>query len=335
MTPLRIRVEQFNPGAFVSPGKSSFFLEFCPPGNGENLGIPVLLASGRSSGKTLVVFAGVHGDELEGVQAIHEVFDKLDPDSMRGKVLAVPVANLPAYRAVTRTSPIDGLNLARTFPGKSDGTITERIAFYLSEIIIPGADFFIDLHTAGLTYLLPSMVGYDASDTAEGRTSKDAAMQLGMPVMWGHPEVSPGRSLCVAIQRRIPWLYVEAPSGGRVSQNVLTLYINVLHNLLKYLEIIPGLPERRPPAYHLIGTGDLDRTIAVNTAGFFVPRVELLDMVETNMVIGIVRDIFGETLQEVRTLKGGCVGMLRATPQVNPGDSVCLIADAVQDEPGA
>ena len=335
MTPVNIRVEQFNPGTFVSPGKGSFFLEFSPPGNGENLGIPVLLASGRSEGKTLVVFAGVHGDELEGVQAIHEVFYTLDPDTMRGKVLAVPVANLPAYRAASRNSPIDGLNLARTFPGKSDGTITERVAFYLSEIIIPGADFFIDLHTAGLTYLLPPMVGYDASDTAEGRISKDAAMQLGMPVMWGHPKVSPGRSLCVATQRRIPWLYVEAPSGGRVSQDHLTLYINGLQNLLKHLQIIPGVPEPRPAKYHLIGSGDLDRTTAVNTAGFFVPRVELLERVEASMVIGIVRDIFGETIEEVTTVGGGYVGMLRAIPQVNPGDSVCLIVDAVQDRTGA
>jgi predicted deacylase len=329
---LNIRVEEFNPKGLASPGKSAFFLEFCPPGSGENLGIPLLLANGRMSGKTLVVFAGVHGDELEGVQTIHEVFHQLDPDTMSGKVFAVPVANLPAYRAVRRTSPIDSLNLARTFPGRSDGTVTERIAFYLSEIIIPCADFFIDLHSAGLTYLLPTMVGYDASDSEQGKISKGAALRFGMPVMWGHPEISPGRSLCVAIERRIPWLYVEAPSGGRVSQSDLTHYIGGLLNLLKYLEIIPGAIEQRPPKYHLIGTGDLDRTVAVNTSGFFVPRVQVLDNVEPNQVLGIVRDIFGETIEEIRTIQGGCVGMLRAIPLVSPGDSVCLLVDAVQEE---
>src|SRR6266545_3032986 len=99
---INIPVEDFDPDTLVSPGKHAFFLEFCPPGSGENLGIPLLLANGRNVGKTLVVFAGVHGDELEGVQTIHEVFHQLDPDTMSGKVLAVPVANLPAYRAVSR-----------------------------------------------------------------------------------------------------------------------------------------------------------------------------------------------------------------------------------------
>lgn len=322
-----IPIETFNPDSAQLNSIQRFFLNLSDARNREGLGIPLLLARGAKEGKTLVIFAGVHGDELEGVQTIHEVFARLNPAVLAGRIIAVPVANLPAYRVTKRTSPIDSLNLARTFPGRKDGVVTERIAYYLSEKVLSHADFFIDLHSSGLTYVLPSMIGYDASDTAQGEESKNAALCFGTPVMWGHPEISPGRSLSVAIEKGIPWLYTESPSGGQVSSIQLAYYVDGVFNLLRHLKMLPGEAERRPPAVHLIGTGDLDRTTAVNQQGFFVPKVRVLETVQPNQVIGLVRNVFGETIEQVRVEQGGIVGMLRAIPVVHPGDSVCLIVD--------
>ena len=322
-------INEFHMDGLAPNAKHRLFLELTPPGNGEQLGLPIMAAVGREPGPTVIVFGGVHGDELEGIQAIHEVWPRLRPETMRGRVVAVPVANIPAYRAVRRTSPIDGLNLARTFPGRADGTVTERLAHYLSTLLIPRADFFIDLHTAGLTYLMPTMVGYDASGTEAGERSKEAARHFGMSLMWGHPQIAPGRSLCEAIRLRIPWLYVEAASGGRVSQPVLDAYTNGLERLLMYLKVIPGDVTSQSPEVHLIGSGDLDRTIPVNTSGFFAAQVSLLQDVAKGQLIGLVRDFWGETLEEVRAPGAGCVGMLRAIPPVMPGDSVCLLAERV------
>lgn len=309
-------------------GKHSFFLEITPAGIGEQIGIPLLIANGAKSGKTLVVFAAVHGDELEGVQAIQDVFYQLNTDEMNGRFIAVPVANLPAFRAVQRISPIDSLNLARTFPGNKNGSVTERIAHYLGELILPQGDFFLDLHSA-VTALMPTMVGYDASGSEAGKISKEAALQLGTPVIWGHPEVSSGRSLCAAIECGIPWLYVESASGGRVSPVELPYYINVVLNLLGYLKIIDRETSKSKPELHLFGAGDTDRTQSVNTAGFFVQKVTLLEYVQRGQLIGEVRDLFGDVIEEVRTEQSGYVTVLRANPLVNPGDSVCLVAESV------
>jgi predicted deacylase len=98
-------------------------------------------------------------------------------------------------------------------------------------------------------------------------------------------------------------------------------------NLLKHLKMLPGTVARCPPRVHLVGTGDLDRTISVNSEGFFVPTVRVLDEVSPHQVVGVVRDLFGKTIEEVSTEQGGLVGMLRAIPVVNPGDSVCLVVD--------
>ena len=195
-----IEVDQFRFEDVSEVGKHAFFLEISPAGSGEQIGIPLLIANGRQPGKTLVAFAAVHGDELEGVQAIQDVFRQLNTDEMNGRLIAVPVANRPAFRAVQRTSPIDSLNLARTFPGRKDGSVTERIAHYLGELIIPQADLFIDLHSASNS-LMPTMAGYDASGTEAARISMEAALRTEMPVIWGHPDVGPGRTLHAAMQR--------------------------------------------------------------------------------------------------------------------------------------
>ena len=328
---MEIPIEDFQPNSIAQGSIQPIFLQLGQSGNRRGFGVPVLVAQGNQPGKTLVVFAGVHGDELEGVQAIHEVFLQLDAKALSGCLIAVTVANLAAYRFTKRLSPIDGLNLARTFPGRNDGTLSERIAHYLSQIIVQHADFFIDLHSGGLTYLLPTMIGYDARDTRQGRESKEAALHFGTPVMWGHPQVSPGRSLSVAITKGIPWLYTECPSGGRVSPSQLPYYVEGLLNLMRYLGMLPGSAIRRIPEVHLLGTGDLDRTISVNTDGFLVPKVQILDEVRPNQVVAIVRDLFGRTIEEVRTVHGGVVSMLRAMPVVSPGDSICLVADKGPD----
>ena len=319
-------IEQFEIADKKEPGKQRYFLEIADNAD-EQIGIPVLIANGHHPGKTLVVFACVHGDELEGVQAIHDVFNLLEPRDMHGRLIAVPIANLPAYNALTRTSPIDGLNLARTFPGKKDGTVTERIAYYLSNLAIREADLFLDLHSSGVRSRMPTMVGYDAGETACAARSKEAALAFGMPVIWGHKNIGPGRSICSAAEFGIPWLYVESPNGACVSPIDLPFYVNGVLNLLGHLGVISRSIESKPPMCRLLGSGDVDTSRCTDISGFFVPHAGLLERVEKGQPVGEIRDIFGQTIQKIHAERKGLVAMLRATPVVSPGDALFLIAD--------
>lgn len=326
-------IEDFRFENVIETGKHTFFLEIPSEENSGQIGIPLLVANGAKPGKTLVVFAGVHGDELEGVRAIQDVFQELNIDEMVGKFIAIPTANLPAVQAVKRNSPIDSLNLARTFPGNKTGSATEQIAYYLSELIIPQADFFLDLHSSGVAYLMPLMVGYDANETTIGTASKTAAFLFGTPVVWGHKEISPGRSISSAIEKNIPWLYVESPNGGRVSSTDLPFYINGIFNLLKHLKILPGEIPKSSPSHRLIGAGDVDQTQTVSNPGFFVAKVKLLDYVKKGQKIGEVRNLFGEIIEEIFTRQSGYIANLRAVPVVNAGDTVFLVTDAETNDP--
>jgi N-alpha-acetyl-L-2,4-diaminobutyrate deacetylase len=105
----------------------------------------------NGSGPTALLTGGNHGDEYEGPLALVDLAPTLDPAQITGTVLIVPALNYPAFRAGTRTSPIDRGNLTRSFPGAPDGTVTQKIADYVTRQLLPMADLVLDFHSGGKT----------------------------------------------------------------------------------------------------------------------------------------------------------------------------------------
>ena len=115
--------------------------------------------------------AGNHGDEYPGQVAILRLMRELDqqPEQVRGRLILIPALNVPAAKAATRLSPLDGKNLNRSFPGQADGTPTEMIAHYLTTVLFPLADIVIDIHTGGR-----SVDFYPVRPHAPGRRSRSS-----------------------------------------------------------------------------------------------------------------------------------------------------------------
>ena len=117
-------------------------------GGWASIMLPVGVIAG-GSGPTALVMAGNHGDEYPGQLAILRLMREIEPQQVRGRLILVPALNLPAAKAATRLSPLDGKNMNRAFPGRPDGTVTEIIAHYVSTVLFPLADIVIDIHTGG------------------------------------------------------------------------------------------------------------------------------------------------------------------------------------------
>ena len=110
-------------------------------------GLQAYLIRGSKPGKTLAITAGVHGCEYVSIQAAREFVNDIEPQSLSGNVLVIPVVNEQGFfKGAKQIVPEDGLNLNRRFPGSSHGTITDRIAYAVETVIYPAADFLIDLH---------------------------------------------------------------------------------------------------------------------------------------------------------------------------------------------
>lgn len=285
--------------------------------------LPVLVVRGRSSGKTLVVTANIHGDEYEGVRAIFEVFDALDPEAMSGDLIAIPVANPPAFWRGTRMSPADGLNMARIFPGNAAGSLSEKIASALAHSIISKADFYLDLHSGGIASRMPSMAGYCFADI-RGRA---AAMVFGSRVIWGHDEILPGRTISYAQSIGVPWLYTEARGAGRIHPEDLKMMVQGMRNLLAHLGVLPDPIPASPIHWKLRGDGNTDGGISASQDGFLIVKVELLQQVEQGELLGLLVNLWGETLEDYRSPGRGVIGFIHELPVVKQGDSLFLIAD--------
>lgn len=117
-------------------------------GGWAGLVIPVTVIH-NGPGPNVLVMAGNHGDEYPGQVAILKLMRELTPEHVRGRIILVPCLNMPACKASTRLSPMDGKNLNRSFPGNPAGTMTEVIAHYVTTELFPRADVVIDIHTGG------------------------------------------------------------------------------------------------------------------------------------------------------------------------------------------
>jgi len=318
-----IRAPEFSPQLHEAGKKHR--LSLCLGSAANDVALPVLLIRGAREGPTLVVTAGVHGDEFEGVRATLEVCSDLDPATMSGSLIAVPVANPLAFSTGSRNTPADNGNLARAFPGHEKGSPTQVIAFHLGRSIIAHADFYLDLHSAGIKLLMPTMVGYDGNDSR----SYEAALAFRAPVAWEHTAIGPGRTISFAASRSIPWLYTEARGAGRIDTEDLHIFKNGIVNVMRHLKILDGEVLTNPSDVQMLtGDGDIDMAIKATQSGFFVSTVELLERVKQGQELGRTFNLHGELIESFHAAKDGIVGMIHVFPVVEQGDSLFLLASS-------
>jgi len=125
----------------------------------------------NGAGKTALLTGANHGDEYEGPIALHELASTLKAQDVTGRLIIVPAFNYPAFRAGSRTSPIDKGNMNRSFPGRPDGTVTEKIADYFQRTLLPLADVAVDFHSGGKTL---DFVPFAAAHILDDKTTEAA-----------------------------------------------------------------------------------------------------------------------------------------------------------------
>ena len=321
-----MRFQELDISQLPRDSKASAWLEVSPRADGSDWRLPLLYVTGATGGPTLLVLGAVHGDEYEGVETIPEVFRRVASDGLRGALVMVPICNVPAYESVLRSSPIDGLNLARVFPGDPNGTITQRIAYWIAQKLIKPADFVIDLHSGGVTAEIPSLIGFTHSDDELGRRSRAGALAFGASVIWEHPPpMPPGRTLSAATDFGVPAVYTEAVGGGYAHPSDVSCFTTGVINVMKHLDMLDGHPQLRPVTHHLSGDGNMDSVISTPVAGYFRSDVALLDEVSAGQRLGAVRDPFGEIVAEITTENAGVVIMLRRIHRVHVGDNLAHV----------
>ncbi|MCU4180411.1 succinylglutamate desuccinylase/aspartoacylase family protein [Bosea sp. BH3] len=292
--------------------------------------MPIAVAK-RGEGPTLLLTAGVHGDEYEGPLFLYSLMRQLERLDLAGRVIIVPSVNQPAYLAATRTSPIDQINLNRSFPGSRDGTVTQMIAHYVSSELLPLADYAIDMHAGGssLQYL-PTLFAPTWEDG-----EKKAAV-AGLIAAFSPPRVAYFDSLKaldgqdrvfgnVADQNGCHFLTGEFGGGSTVNLAGKAMLEAGVTGVLRHLSMLPqAAPSTAPfPTRHLT-ISDADLFAFAPAAGIFEPAFALGDELSAGALAGFIHDPTTpwNPPVEVRFKGGGLAICIRTFASVKPGD--CL-----------
>lgn len=296
----------------------------------QTLPLAVHEITGRVDGPHLVITAGVHGDEFEPMAAVRRLGAHLRNDVLRGRVTLVPVVNEPAFRRGQRTAE-DSLDLARACPGRADGSITERIAHSLTQLI-RSADLYIDLHTGGTRLTVLPLCGYMLHPDAEVlEKQRRMARVFGLPLIWGTDPSLNGRSLSAARDAKVPAIYAEYLGGGRFDPAGVEAYFRGCLNVMAEFGLLdaPVFPAAIPLTIEddRPGSGHMQVNHPAPCEGFFEPAVELGQHVRAGDELGAIFDILGQRAEVIRARYAGLVIVLHTFPRVEAGMSVTVILE--------
>ncbi|WP_295812402.1 succinylglutamate desuccinylase/aspartoacylase family protein [uncultured Nitratireductor sp.] len=201
--------------------------------------IPIAVVK-NGDGPTALVTGGNHGDEHEGPITVGELFRELEPREISGRLILIPALNLPAVRAAHRTSPVDGLNLNRTYPGDPQGTISQQISAFVCDHLYPISDAFIDLHSGGSSLdILPSAIVEPTADPEHQRRNIEAVLAFDAPMTVVVSNLGEQRSsTAAAVKAGLTTVGTEMAGTGTVSMDALHICRTGVRNVLKHLKIL-------------------------------------------------------------------------------------------------
>lgn len=235
--------------------------------------IPVcVIANGK--GPTVILEAGNHGDEYEGQITICELIRELDPAQIQGRLILMPANNVHAVVAGTRTSPVDGLNFNRTFPGDPRGSITQQISGYIADHIYPIGNAFLDLHSGGSSLdILPSAIIEPTDDPDLHRRNVAAVTAFGAPYTVVISNLGEPRTATAAACRAgLVTIGTEMAGGGTVSLDALDICRRGVRNVLAHLGVLsPDQAKPRTEPAHVLEIPGTNGYVFATMDGIFEP----------------------------------------------------------------
>jgi len=291
--------------------------------------IPIPVSVVRNGpGPTALLIGGNHGDEYEGPVSLLKAASELEASAIAGRVIILPCLNFPAVQAGTRTSPIDQGNMNRSFPGRPDGGVTEKIADYVQRHLLPLADFVLDIHSGGRTLeFLPFAACHRLPDKAQEARCIAAMKAFGAPYGLLMLEIDAVGMLDSAVEALGKvFVTTELGGGGSLTARTLAIAERGLRNFLIHAGILKG--EIRPAESRLLDMADGDCFVIADERGLIEPCVDLGEPVAEGQIVARIHDFerTGRAPAEYRARRGGLLAGRHFPGRVQPGDCLAVIA---------
>jgi len=299
-----------------------------PAGVDAGLSVPVAVFHGAKPGPVLAIVAGSHGTEYTSIIALEKLIATLNPAEISGTVIIVPLINIPSFeQKVPHLNPVDKKSMNRWYPGKMDGTQTDRASYLITKQVVEQCDHLIDLHGGDLDESLrPYSYWTKTGNEKQDQISKEMVLAFGLD----HIIISPDRPKDPQASRYLentastrgkPSITAEAGYAGTVETDDLNALVNGSLNVMRYLKMLPGAPA---VVEHPVWIEKVV-TVASEQTGIFYPTVKRGTYVEQGMKVGYVTDYLGKVTFEAKAPVAGIVLYVCAVPSMTKSATIANI----------
>jgi uncharacterized protein len=291
----------------------------------EPIRVPLVIVNGQRPGPRLCLTAGVHAAEYPGIDAVMRTIHELDPATLAGAVVAVPVVSTPMFqRRAGFLSPIDGLNLNRTAPGRPDGTISEILAHVLLSEVIGACRFHIDCHGGDQGEILWPYAGFALTDDAAVDAEGVALARLYSPQIValyrpgsGLPP-TPGSLTAEAARRGVVSILAEAGSNLTLDPADVEIHRRGIRNVMRRLGMIAGEPDESGDRLYPVD----QFVVSARRGGLLRLKIGIGDEIRAGQEIAEVVNLFGDVVERLHAPRDGIARLIWAHKAVNSGDPV-------------
>lgn len=321
---------------FAAPGVNHGFLRLPYSRDDAAWGsvmTPITVVVG-GDGPTALLTGANHGDEYEGPIALFDLASSIRAQEVTGRIIIVPAMNWPAFGAGTRTSPIDRGNLNRSFPGRPDGTVTQKIADYFQRVLLPMADVVLDFHSGGKTLdFLPYCAAHILPDKRQQAQCFDLVRAFGAPWSVRMLEIDAvGMYDTAAEEMGKIFVTTELGGGGTATARTAGIARRGLRDLLVAAGVLRGEVQARPTQW--LDMPDDDCFTFAEDGGLIEFLADPGDRIERDQPIARIFPVARTGLPPVTvTARRAGLFMARHFPGiVKPGDCVAVIGVEIEDD---
>jgi predicted deacylase len=323
------RQQSFTVGTVsAEPGQKATGTIDVPAGSDTSTQIPVVVIRGSNPGPTLALVSGAHGTEYASIIALEGLIDGLDPTQVSGTVILVPLVNIPSFQQkVPHVNPVDNKSMNRFYPGKEDGTQTERASFLITKEVVDKCDYIIDFHGGDLDESLrPYSYWVVTGNKKQDAISKDMVLAFGLDHIIISEDRPKDREATkyldnTAARRGKPTITVEAGYAGTVETDDVAALVQGTRSVMRLLKMLPGAPHSIDHPVWIKALGEVTSPVD----GIFYPLVKRDTYVEAGRKLGDVTDYFGKVIFEARAPVSGIILHICAVPSMKKGDNIANI----------
>jgi len=303
-------------GETVEPGQTKLLkigIDRLP--TGTLIDIPVYVFNSKRPGPTLLVQAGLHGDEINGIEIVRRMLQEKRFKVEKGAVIAVPILNIFGFIHFSREVP-DGKDVNRSFPGTKSGSMASRIAYHYTSAILPQIDFGIDLHTGGGQRHNFPQIRY----TAQDETSKNLAEIFNAPFSFSSRLIK-GSFRNAAFKMGKPTIVFEAGESMRFDDYSILEGMQGILNVMKHFRMISKIEPKYVERFKTIPLTNR-KWIRASTAGMFIPKITNGSEIKKGQVLGINSDTYAKQTKIIKAPSDGYIICVNHQAVVNQGDAL-------------